>query len=180
MAIDRAIWISLRPRSDCRIVLHLLNFEQPADFFLDNFTHESEWAEYVRGIAWVLQEQGLNISGWGGVLTGNIPLGAGLSSSVALELSLLKAFWTVSNFNWDGAQMAGLACQADHDWVGVQSGIMDQRISTLVKKNHALLIDCRTLDFLNIGQKQKGSLSLGKVQPIPKEERFSCISLCEF
>ena len=147
MAIDRAIWIALRPRSDRRILLHSLDFEHPADFSLDNLTHQSGWAEYVRGIAWVLQKQGLNISGWEGVLTGNVPLGAGLSSSAALELALLKAFWTVSDFNWDGAKMAQFACQADHDWVGIQSGIMDQMISALGKENHALLIDCRTLDF---------------------------------
>jgi galactokinase len=105
MTIDRAIWIALRPRSDRRILLHSLDFEQPADFSFDNFTHQSGWAEYVRGIAWVLQEQGFNISGWEGVLTGNVPLGAGagLSSSAALELALLKAFWTISDFNWDGA-----------------------------------------------------------------------------
>ena len=147
MTIDRAIWIALRPRSDRRILLHSLDFEQPADFSLDNLSHESGWTEYLRGIAWVLQEKGFSISGWEGVLAGDVPLGAGLSSSAALELSLLKAFWVVSDFKWDGARMAELACQADHDWVGIQSGIMDQMISALGKENHALLIDCRSLDF---------------------------------
>ena len=157
MAIDRAIWIALRPRSDRRILLHSLDLEQPADFSLDDFSHESGWTEYVRGIAWVLQEEGFPISGWEGILAGDVPLGAGLSSSAALELSLLKAFWTVSDFRWDGARMAELACQADHDWVGIQSGIMDQMISALGKENHALLIDCRSLDF--------------NLLPLPKETR---------
>ena len=147
MAIDRAIWIALRPRTDRRILLHSLDFEQPADFSLDDFTHKKGWTEYVRGIAWVLQEEGATISGWEGVLAGDVPLGAGLSSSAALEISLLKAFWAVSDFKWDGAPMAELACKADHDWVGIQSGIMDQMISALGKKDHALLIDCRSLDF---------------------------------
>ncbi len=147
MAIDRAIWIALRPRSDRRVLLHSLDFEDPADFSLDDLQYKKGWTEYLRGIAWVLQKQGFPLSGWEGVLVGNVPLGAGLSSSAALELSLLKAFWTVSGFNWDGAQMASLACQADRDWVGIQSGIMDQMISALGVENHALLIDCRTLDF---------------------------------
>ncbi len=147
MAIDRAIWIALRPRSDRRVFLRSLDFKQPADFSLVNFSHKNDWTEYVRGIAWILQKHGFPISGWEGVLIGDVPLGAGLSSSAALELSLLKAFWTVSDFNWEGAQMANFACQADQNWVGVQSGVMDQMISALGKEHHALLIDCRTLDF---------------------------------
>ena len=146
MAIDRAIWIALRPRPDRRVLLHSLDFAEPTDFSLDNLTHAHGWSEYVRGIAWILQQQGFTPGGWEGALASDVPVGAGLSSSAALELALLRAFWTVSDFEWDGARMAQLAQQADHGWVGIQSGIMDQMISALGMANHALLIDCRSLD----------------------------------
>ena len=146
MAINRAIWIALRPRSDRRILLHSLGFDQPADFSLDGLTHSRGWTEYTRGIAWILQQQGIALSGWEGVLASDVPVGAGLSSSAALELALLRAFWTVSDFEWNQAHMAQLAQRADHGWVGIQSGIMDQMISALGRENHALLIDCRSLE----------------------------------
>lgn len=146
MAIDRAIWIALRPRPDRRVLLHSLDFAEPAEFSLNELTHANGWTEYVRGIAWILQAQGYTLSGWEGVLASDIPVGAGLSSSAALELALLRAFWSISDFDWDGARMAQLAQQADHGWVGIQSGIMDQMISALGRQNHALLIDCRSLD----------------------------------
>jgi galactokinase len=146
MAIDRALWIALSPREDRRILLHSLDFEGPADFSLDHIQHGQGWTEYVKGIAWVLQQTGYPVNGWQGIISGDIPIGAGLSSSAALEMCLTKAFWTVSTWQWDGPAMARLSMQADNDWVGVQSGIMDQMISAEGKEGHALLIDCRSLE----------------------------------
>ena len=146
MAIDRALWIALRPRSDRCILLHSADFEEPADFSLDGIQHGTGWTEYVKGIAWVLQKEGYPVNGWEGILAGDVPIGAGLSSSAALQLALLKAFWAVSHWDWDGADMARLAQQADHEWVGIQSGIMDQMISAEGKAGSALLIDCRSLE----------------------------------
>lgn len=145
MAIDHSIWIALRPRRDRRVLLRSLQFNSSADFSLDNIQHTKGWQGYVRGIAWVLQKNKFEIRGWEGILSGDVPIGAGLSSSAALELSLLKAFYAISDYKWDGALMAKFARQADNEWVGVQSGIMDQMISALAKKNHAMLIDCRSL-----------------------------------
>ena len=146
MAIDRALWIALRPRSDRRILLHSVDFDAPADFSLNDIQHGAGWTEYVKGIAWVLQKEGYRVNGWEGVLAGDVPIGAGLSSSAALELALIRAFWAVSHWDWDGAAMARLAQQADHEWVEIQSGIMDQMISAEGKAGHALLIDCRSLE----------------------------------
>lgn len=146
MAIDRALWIALRPRSDRRILLHSVDFDTPADFSLGDIQHGVGWTEYVKGIAWVLQKAGYLVNGWEGILAGDVPIGAGLSSSAALELALLKAFWAVSPWDWDGAAMARLGQQADHEWVGIQSGIMDQMISAEGKAGQALLIDCRSLE----------------------------------
>lgn len=146
MAIDRDIWIALRRRADRRIVLHSLDFAEPVDFSLDALAHAEGWVEYVMGSAWILGEGGFPREGWEGVLAGDVPVGAGLSSSAALELALLKAFWAVSPWAWDGTLMAQLARRIENEWVGVQTGIMDQMISSLGVAGHALLIDCRSLE----------------------------------
>jgi galactokinase len=146
MAIDRDIWIALRRRADCRVVLRSLDFADLVDFSLDGVQHADGWVEYVMGSAWILSEEGFPAEGWEGVLAGDIPIGAGLSSSAALELALLKAFWAISPWPWDGTLMAKLARRIENEWVGVQSGIMDQMISSLGVAGHALLIDCRSLE----------------------------------
>ena len=75
-----------------------------------------------------------------------MPIGAGLSSSAALELATARAFAAVSGFDWDAPAMALLAQRAENKWVGVNCGIMDQMISAVGVEGHALLIDCRTLE----------------------------------
>lgn len=147
MAIDREIYIALSPRSDKRIELYSLDFENPANFSLSDFEKGDEgWVEYVKGMAWALQEAGFALTGWQGVSAGNIPVGAGLSSSAALELAVARAFATVSDLPWDAARMALLGQKCENMWVGVNSGIMDQMVSAAGKEGHALLIDCRTLE----------------------------------
>ena len=147
MAIDREICIALSPRSDNWVELHSLDLENPADFSLSTFEKGDEgWVEYVKGMAWTLQEAGFELTGWQGVSAGNIPVGAGLSSSAALELAVARAFATVSDLEWNPAQMAQLGQKCENQWVGVNCGIMDQMISAAGKEGHALLIDCRTLE----------------------------------
>lgn len=146
MAIDRAVWIALRPRQDGIIRLHSLDFEETAEFDLNQLQHENAgWVEYVKGVAWSLQEAGYELRGWEGIVAGNVPVGAGLSSSAALELATARAFATVAGWPWDVAAMARLAQRAENRWVGVKCGIMDQMISAGGVAGHALLIDCRSL-----------------------------------
>ncbi len=147
MAIDREIWIALRPRHDRTVEIQSLDFDEPITFTLDELTRgESSPAEYVKGVAWVLQESGYGLKGWEGVMKGDIPIGAGLSSSAALELATACAFAAVSDIDWDAPQMAKLAQKAENEWVGVNCGIMDQMISAAGQAGHALLIDCRSLE----------------------------------
>ncbi len=148
MAIDRAIWIALRPNNGRQVNLYSLNFAAAASFSLDNLeNNQAGWIEYVKGVAWALQEAGLALQGWDGVMVGDVPVGAGLSSSAALELATARAFAAVSGWAWHPAQMAQVAQRAENEWVGVNCGIMDQMISAAGKTGHALLIDTRTLQL---------------------------------
>jgi galactokinase len=150
MAIDRAAWIALRPRDDSRVSVYSLDFKQASGFdLLDEERRGTGWPEYLRGIAWVLRHSAdlsAPIRGWEGVVAGDVPLGAGLSSSAALELATARAFAGVSGIAWHPAEMARLAQRAENEWVGVNCGIMDQLISAAGERDHALLIDCRSLD----------------------------------
>lgn len=146
MAIDRAVYIALRPRADRQVRLYALDFDQTAAFDLDALARSGGgWAEYVKGVAWALQDDGHALRGWEGVLAGDVPVGAGLSSSAATELATARAFTWLAELPWDPAQMALLAQRAENQWVGVNCGIMDQMISAAGQAGHALLIDCRSL-----------------------------------
>ncbi len=147
MAIDRAVWIALRPRDDRRVVLHSLNFDDATTLELDNLRHEdSGWREYVKGVAHILREDGHALRGWEGVLAGDVPIGAGLSSSAAVEMATARAFAAAGPLVWDAAHMARVGQRAENEWVGMNCGIMDQMISAAGRRDHALLIDCRTLE----------------------------------
>lgn len=147
MAINRAVWIALRPRDDGQVRLFSLDFARELAFDLSGFARSDEGpGEYVKGVAWALQGQGHILRGWEGVMLGDVPIGAGLSSSAALELAAARAFASVSGLAWDPAQMALLGQKAENGWVGVNCGIMDQMISAGGQAGHALLIDCRSLE----------------------------------
>ena len=146
IAIDRAVWIALRPAPAQHVILHALDLKQSAEFSLESLKHENqEWVEYLKGIAWALQQAGYPIEGWEGLITSDIPIGAGLSSSAALELASARAFAAVSGYPWEAIEMARIGQQAEREWVGVNCGIMDQMISAAGQAEHALLIDCRSL-----------------------------------
>jgi galactokinase len=105
-----------------------------------------QWIEYIKGTAWSLQDAGHRLAGWEGVMAGDVPLGAGLSSSAALEMAAARALAAVGNLPWEPAAMAKLGQRAENKWVGVNCGIMDQLISACGRAEHALLIDCRSLE----------------------------------
>jgi galactokinase len=148
MAINRAIWIALQPRQDRLVKLYSLDFDQEASFDFDQLVRiDTSWVEYIKGVAWVLEQAGYVLSGWEGVLAGDIPIGAGLSSSAALELATACAFSAAGKWSWDPLAMAKLGKKVENIWMGVNSGIMDQLISAAGKAGHALLIDCRSLDI---------------------------------
>ena len=147
LAIDRAIWIALEPRQDLQVTVHSLDFHESASFSVDRLTQDKAgWIEYLKGVAWSLQDAGYHLKGWHGVLQGDVPLAAGLSSSAALEMATARAFAAVADLAWEPARMAKLGQRAENRWVGVNCGIMDQLISAAGLAGHALLIDCRSLE----------------------------------
>jgi galactokinase len=146
MAIDRAIWIALRPRPDRLVVVHSLDFAETAEFDLDRLEKQSGWIEYLKGVAWALQQDAYRVHGFDAVVAGDVPIGAGLSSSAAWELAAARAFAVTSGFTWDATQMALVGQRAENQWVGMNCGIMDQMISAAGQADHALLIDCRSLE----------------------------------
>jgi galactokinase len=151
LAIDRAVFIGLRARDGRSVHVHSIDYGQQKEFSLDGLAvdapggHDDGWIEYLKGVAWSLQEAGLQLGGWEGVLMGDVPLGAGLSSSAAVEMATARAFATVGKLDWQPAAMAKLGQKAENKWVGVNCGIMDQLISAAGRDGHALLIDCRSL-----------------------------------
>ena len=145
MAIDRATWIALRRRKGA-VAVHALDMDDALTFALDDLPRDgAQWSRYVTGVAWALQENGYVLRGWEGVLSGDVPIGSGLSSSAALELAVARAFAAVSGFAWDATRMAQIAQQTENRWLGLQTGIMDQLISANGVAGHALLMDCRSL-----------------------------------
>ena len=105
------------------------------------------WLEYLKGIINELElHYQCKLKGFDAAIVGDLPIGAGLSSSAALELAFAKAFTYINQIEWQPKVAAQLAQRAENNWVGVNCGIMDQLISAMGKTGHALLIDCRSLE----------------------------------
>jgi len=150
MAIDHAVWIALRPRDDSVVRIHSLDLKLAADLELDSFSKGEGWVEYLKGVAHELQVAGYKLKGWEGVMAGDVPIGAGLSSSAAVELATARTFGCVSGFEWDAVKMAKIGQRAENHWVGVNCGIMDQMASAASRAGHALFLDCRSLEIQHI------------------------------
>jgi galactokinase len=149
VALNRDVLFAVRPRADQVVDLYSINFQASAPFTLDRLVPDpnQSWINYVRGVAQQLQREGLPLTGMEGVVEGNVPIASGLSSSAAMEVAALMAFQTLGGWELDGAKAALLCQRAEHEFLGVRVGIMDQFISRLGKRDHALFIDCRTLQY---------------------------------
>ena len=146
MAIDREVCVAFRPRKDKLVVVHSLEYDETVEFDLTAIIQaEHTWIEYLKGVAWALGEQGARLTGWEGVLSGDVPRGAGLSSSAALELATMRTFAALNHSEWLPAEAAILGQRVENKWIGVNSGIMDQMVVASAQENHALLLDCRSL-----------------------------------
>ncbi|CAI1179230.1 galactokinase [Serratia sp. JSRIV002] len=149
-AIDYQTVISGAPRNDRQIRVLAADYENQQDqFSLDEpiFSHANlRWADYVRGVVKHLQTRDANFGGADLVISGNVPQGAGLSSSASLEVAVGQVLQALYQLPLDGVALALNGQEAENQFVGCNCGIMDQLISALGKKDHALLIDCRSLE----------------------------------
>lgn len=156
-AIDYQTVIACARRHDQCVQVIAADYDNQRDqFFLDRpiEPHPAQpWANYIRGVVTQLQRHH-QMGGADLVISGNVPQGAGLSSSASLEVAVGTAFQQLYHLPLDGRQIALQGQQAENQFVGCQCGIMDQLISALGKKEHALLIDCRTLETRAVSMPQ--------------------------
>lgn len=149
-AINYGTWISASPRDDRVIDVIALDYNgERNSFSLDEIEHVSEatWSNYIRGVCKVLLEVVPDLKGANLVVTGNVPQGAGLSSSASFEVAVVKMFKALYNIDVDGIQAALLGQKAENTFVGCSCGIMDQLISAMGKQGQAMLLDCRSLEI---------------------------------
>lgn len=150
-AINYETVVAAQPRDDQQVVVTAVDYHNAVSIFdLDETISPDEanpWSNYIRGVVWGLLQRGYQLRGANLVVAGNIPRGSGLSSSASLEVVIGAALAGLSDLDLDGKTLALNGQRAENDFVGVQCGIMDQFISALGQKDHALLIDCRSLDY---------------------------------
>lgn len=145
IAIDRSVGLALRPSGNRTVRAWAELTNGWTEFDASRPVSRSGWQAYVHGVAAVLSEGPIPLSGFDAVITSDLPAGAGLSSSAALELGAARAFAEVSGIAWDPVAMA-VACQrAENEWVGMNCGIMDQLVCATGVAGSAMLIDCRAL-----------------------------------
>jgi galactokinase len=146
-AIDRRCRVAARRRTDDTVTVR--SAQEPGATVtttLDALAQARGWSAYALGTLWALREAGLpGESGWDLVLAGDVPLGAGLSSSAALECAVALAVAEISGSDLDRQTLARAGRRAENDVVGAPVGIMDQAASLLCRDGAALLLDCRTL-----------------------------------
>jgi galactokinase len=161
MAIDRYVTIAFAPRPDQILRAHAAEFGQVREVSLEALrqrTHTAPddpgerggWFNYVAGVAWAMLGASQAIRGADLAIVSEVPIGAGLSSSAAVEIGVARALSAVSDVEWDPATAARQAQRAEHEFAGVACGIMDQLSIAAARDGCALLIDCRSLSTQDV------------------------------
>ncbi len=151
-AIDRAIQFAGRRRNDRTVRVHSLDFQAASEFSLDDIRRDESqrWSNYLRGVTRFLQEDGHALVGADLVFGGEVPREAGLSSSAAFEVGATVFWQRLAGLTLDPVYVVKLSRRAENEFVGVPCGIMDQFISALGKRDHALFLDCRDLTYRHV------------------------------
>ncbi|ADO77452.1 galactokinase [Halanaerobium praevalens] len=149
MAIEKEITMLVQLRPDQKVRCYSLDYEQILEFNLECLEYDSKniWINYIKGVIFEIKKLTDKLQGFNLIFTGNVPQGAGLSSSAALEVVTALAIADLHKIKMNKIDLALLSQRAENNFVGVQCGIMDQYISSLGQKEHALLIDCRSNDY---------------------------------
>jgi galactokinase len=141
--------VAISPRSDCKLVLRSMEFVDSFEFDLEHMPSQriGSWCDYVLGVALVLRQVGSGSGGANLLVHGEVPIGAGLSSSASIEVASAMALQSLSPNKIPITDVPRLCQKAENEFVGARVGIMDQFVSCLGKAGHALLLDCRSLAF---------------------------------
>jgi galactokinase len=148
-AIDFSTWVAIAARADRKLVVRSENLSETVELDLDEGSPRARqhWSDYSFGVALMLERAGHHLCGANILLRGEVPIGSGLSSSAAIEVSTGFALLDNANLPIDRLELAKICRRAENDFVGIRSGLMDQFISCLGEADRALMLDCRTLEL---------------------------------
>ncbi len=154
-AIDRFALVAARPRPDRTVKVLAADLGEECAFSLHNLSSSTaldggplpSWGRYPAAVAWALDQAGLDLSGIDALLTSDVPVGAGLASSAAVEVAFAQVWLALANAEPSPLQVAQLCQRAENDYVGVRSGLMDQWTSVCGREGHALLMDFASLEL---------------------------------
>ena len=159
-AIDFSTWVAITARNDRSVIIRSKHFSDHAEIDLDDLPSRGRghWSDYPLGVAVKLEEAGHRLRGANILVHGEVPIGSGLSSSAAIEISTGIALLDISDTEIDRLELAKTCQRAENEFVGIRSGLMDQFIACFGKAGYALMLDCRSL----------GSIPL----PLPNDVRL--------
>ena len=146
-AIDKGVWYAVAANNTNTANFYAVDFSESYSTEIDKVAQNESWKNYVLGVLHILEEEKIKVGGFNCAFGGNLPVGAGLSSSAAVEGGLLFALNTIFNLGLDRVTMAKIAQRAEHSYPNVKCGIMDQFANLNGKKDHVILLDCVTLDY---------------------------------
>jgi galactokinase len=148
-AIDKAAYVAITARNDREIHLHSIDMNDSFNTSLDTLSINTttSWPNYLLGVVDQFIKAGIKVPGFDAALTGDIPLGAGLSSSAAVECAMAFALNEITGARFDKITLVKMAQKAEHEFAGVQCGIMDQFASVFGKQHHVIRLDCRSLEY---------------------------------
>ena len=147
-ALDFATLVAASARPDRRLVVHSLTMDETREADLDALASSGrhDWSDYVFGVAVMLERSGRRLRGADLLISSDVPLGSGLSSSASLEVGAAHALIAAAGDDFDPVPVALICQQAENEYVGMRCGVMDQYIAACGVAGHSLLIDCRSLD----------------------------------
>ena len=156
-AIDKAMYCEIKPNGTDKVRVYALDLSESAEFGLgEGDLPAKSWAKYIYGVCREMIKKGKKIEGFDAVFAGDVPLGAGMSSSAALESCFGFAINDIYNLGFDRFELALIGQATEHNYVGVKCGIMDQFASCFGKEGSLLRLDCRSLEYEAVPFSPKG------------------------
>ncbi len=154
-AIDRSVILAFDPLDDPVVEVHALDLDEHTTFLLEDVESRKDvygaptpsFAHYPAGVAWILQKSNLPVKGMRATFTSDVPIGAGLSSSAAVEVAFISAWQKLGGWQLDKMKLAQLCQKVENEFIGIKSGLLDQFASLFGQSDHAIYFDTRTLDW---------------------------------